>query len=69
MLLNLKKFRQDNLLQKLEDYTNNNFRTYMDQDALNVVVGDDVVLMDFENNAMNFFFEYLLILEQVNLNI
>lgn len=59
MLLNLKKFRQDNLLQKLEDYTNNNFRTYMDQDALNVVVGDDVVLMDFENNAMNFFFEHI----------
>ena len=59
MLLNLKKFREDNLLQKLEDYTNNNFRTYMDQDALNVVVGDDVVLMDFENNAMNFFFEHI----------
>lgn len=59
MLLNLKKFREDNLVQQLEDYTNNNFRTYMDQDALNVVVGDDVVLMDFENNAMNFFFEHV----------
>lgn len=59
MLLNLKKFREDNLIEKLEDYTNNNFRTYMDQDALNVVVGDDVVLMDFENNAMNFFFEHV----------
>ncbi len=59
MLLNLKKFREDNLIEKLEDYTNNNFRTYMDQDALNVVVGDDVVLMDFENNAMNFFFEHI----------
>lgn len=59
MLLNLKKFRKDNLIQKLEDYTNNNFRTYMDQDALNVVVGNDVVLMDFENNAINFFFEHV----------
>ena len=59
MLLNLAKFRQGNLVQKLEDYTNNNFRTYMDQDALNVAVGDDVVLLDFENNAMNFFFEHI----------
>jgi lipopolysaccharide biosynthesis glycosyltransferase len=59
MLMNLAKIRADNLVQKLEDYTNNNFRTYMDQDAFNVVVGDDVVLLDFENNAMNFFFEHV----------
>lgn len=59
MLMNLKKFREDGLQAKLEDYTNNNFRTYMDQDALNVVVGDDVVLLPFEANAMNFFFEHI----------
>jgi len=59
MLLNLAKFRQDGLLEKLEDYTNNNFRTYMDQDALNVVVGNDVVLLPVEDNTMNFFFEYI----------
>lgn len=59
MLMNLKKIRDDGLLAKLEDYTNNNFRTYMDQDAFNVVVGDDVVLLPFENNAMNFFFEHI----------
>lgn len=59
MLMNLKKFREDGLLQKLEDYTNNNFRTYMDQDALNVVAGKDVVLLPFEANAMNFFFEHI----------
>ena len=59
MLMNLAKIREDNLVQKLEDYTNNNFRTYMDQDAFNVVVGDDVLLLDFENNAMNFFFEHI----------
>lgn len=59
MLMNLKKFRQDGLKEKLEDYTNNNFRTYMDQDALNVVVGNDVVLLPFEDNAMNFFFEHI----------
>lgn len=58
MLMNLKKFRDDGLQAKLEDYTNNNFRTYMDQDALNVVVGNDVVLLPFEANAMNFFFEH-----------
>lgn len=58
MLMNLKKFREDGLERKLEDYTNNNFRTYMDQDALNVVVGNDVVLLPFEANAMNFFFEH-----------
>lgn len=59
MLMNLKKFRDDGLEAQLEDYTNNNFRTYMDQDALNVVVGDDVVLLPFEANAMNFFFEHV----------
>ena len=59
LLLNLAKIRADNLVQKLEDYTNNNFRTYMDQDAFNVVVGDDVKLLDFENNSMNFFFEHI----------
>ena len=58
MLMNLKKFREDGMERKLEDYTNNNFRTYMDQDALNVVVGNDVVLLPFEANAMNFFFEH-----------
>lgn len=59
MLMNLKKFREDGLKAKLEDYTNNNFRTYMDQDALNVVAGKDVVLLPFEDNAMNFFFEHI----------
>ena len=58
MLMNLAKMRQDNLIEKLEDYTNNNFRTYMDQDAFNVVVGNDVKLLDVENNTMNFFFEH-----------
>jgi len=59
MLMNLKKFREDGLLKQLEDYTNNNFRTYMDQDALNVVVGDKVALLPFEDNAMYFFFEHV----------
>ena len=58
MLMNLKKIRDDNLLAKLEDYTNNNFRTYMDQDALNVVVENDVALLPVEANTMNFFFEH-----------
>ena len=59
MLMNLKKIREDNLLAKLEDYTNNNFRTYMDQDAFNVVVGEDVAVLPFEDNTMNFFFEHV----------
>ena len=59
MLMNLKKFREDNLIEKLETFTNNNFRTYMDQDALNVVVGDKVSLLPFEDNAINFFFEHV----------
>lgn len=59
MLMNLKKFREGGLLQKLEDFTNNNFRTYMDQDALNVVVGNEVSLLPFEDNAMYFFFEHI----------
>ncbi len=59
MLMNLKKIRDDHLVKALEDYTNNNFRTYMDQDALNVVVGHDAVLLPFEANAINFFFEHI----------
>lgn len=59
MLMNLQKIRDDNLVKALEDYTNNNFRTYMDQDALNVVVGNDVALLPFEANAINFFFEHV----------
>ena len=58
MLMNLKKIRNDGLVKKLEDYTNNHFRTYMDQDALNVEVGNDVVLLDVKYNTMNFFFEH-----------
>lgn len=58
MLMNLKKIRDDGLVKKLEEYTNNNFRTYMDQDALNVVVGDEVMLLDVKYNTMNFFFEH-----------
>lgn len=59
MLLNLAKFREDKLLSKLEEYTNENFRTYMDQDALNVVVEDKVKLLPVEDNTMNFFFEHI----------
>lgn len=59
MLMNLKKIREDGLIGELEDFTNNNFRTYMDQDALNVVVGDKVKLLPYEANSMNFFFEHV----------
>ena len=59
MLMNLAKIREDDLLAKLEDFTNNNFRTYMDQDAFNVVVGQKVLMLPFEDNAMNFFFEHV----------
>ncbi len=58
MLMNLDKMRKDGLIEKLEEYTNNNYRTYMDQDALNVLVGESVKLLDVENNTMNFFFEH-----------
>lgn len=58
MLMNLDKIRKDGIIQKLEDYTNNNFRTYMDQDAFNVVVGDKAQLMDVKFNTMNFFFAH-----------
>ena len=59
MLMNLAKIREDGVLAKLEEFTNNNFRTYMDQDAFNVVVKDKVQLLPFEDNAMNFFFEHV----------
>ena len=58
MLMNLDKMRKDNMIAKLEEYTNNHYRTYMDQDALNVLVKNDVKLLDVEANTMNFFFEH-----------
>lgn len=59
MLMNLDKIRKDNFITKLEEYTNNNYRTYMDQDAFNVLAGNDVALLPFEANTMNFFFEHI----------
>ena len=59
MLMNLDKIRKDNFITKLEEYTNNNYRTYMDQDAFNVLAGNEVALLPFEANTMNFFFEHI----------
>ena len=54
ILMDLKKFRNDNILQKFEDYiANNNEKSiYGDQDVLNVVMADDIFELDPSYNVM-----------------
>lgn len=50
MLLNLKKMREDNIVNSLIDYRINGINYYMDQDAFNVVFNDNVVYIPFYYN-------------------
>lgn len=53
MLLNLKKFREDDLSQKLFDYRLHGINYFMDQDALNVVFQEKVIYLSFLYNVMS----------------
>lgn len=53
MLLNLKKMRQDNCYEKLLEYHINNEERFMDQDAINKVMGVNVLEMNLGYNYMN----------------
>lgn len=53
MLLNLKKFREDDLFHKLLDYRLHGINFFMDQDALNVVFAEKVVYLPLYYNVMS----------------
>lgn len=51
LVLNLKKMRDDDIPNALIDYRINGINYYMDQDALNVVLGEKAVFLQFCYNA------------------
>lgn len=53
MLLNLKKFRKDDLFHKLLDYRTHGINFFMDQDALNVVFQEKVKYLPLYYNVMS----------------
>lgn len=54
MVLNLKKIREDNLVDKLFNYINNNKLKYPDQDAFNIICNDKVRYIPSIFNCCNF---------------
>ncbi len=57
MLYNLKKQREDNIVEKLEEYIKTHEDFYGDQDVLNAVFGDKLKLMSYRYNCISTFFE------------
>jgi lipopolysaccharide biosynthesis glycosyltransferase len=53
MLINLKKWREDNISEKLIEYKANGINYFMDQDALNAVLGKKRLKLEFEYNFMS----------------
>lgn len=59
MLLNLKKMRKDNVTPKLFDYKKNGINYFMDQDALNMVLGKKVKFLSMYFNFVITVFDKL----------
>lgn len=59
MLLNLRKLREDNITEKLFEYRANGINFFMDQDALNVVLEENVKYVSLYYNAMSSVLEYI----------
>lgn len=53
MMLNLKKFREDSLDEKLLEYRKNGINYFMDQDALNVCFEEKVIYLPLYYNVMS----------------
>lgn len=53
MMLNLNKFRDDSLSEKLLDYRKNGINYFMDQDALNVCFEEKVIYLPLYYNVMS----------------
>jgi len=67
MLLNLKKIREDNVIDKLFSYRRNGLNFFMDQDALNVVFSGKVNYLPLKYNFLTTLQEIFSI-EEVNMN-
>ena len=59
MLLNLALMRKNNITDKLIDYRLNKYNHFMDQDAFNMVIGDNVKYISLKYNCLNCFFRIL----------
>ncbi len=57
MLYNLKKQREDNIVEELETYIKTHEDFFGDQDVLNVVFGNKLKLMSYRYNCISTFFE------------
>ena len=58
MLLNLTKMRKDNVSKKLVEYRINGINHFMDQDALNVILGEKVCFVSPRYNFLNKFYDW-----------
>lgn len=58
MLLNLRKLRQDNISKALIDYRINHYNYFMDQDALNMVLGRKVKYLSYKYNFLNIYLNW-----------
>lgn len=58
MLLNLDLMRRDDITRKLFDYRINRHNDFMDQDALNAVLGEKAVFLPFKYNTTSIYLRY-----------
>ncbi len=58
MLMNLSKMRKDNMTEKLVDYRLHGKNHFMDQDTLNVVLGEKVKFVSPRYNFLNKFYDW-----------
>ncbi|MCM1265224.1 MAG: glycosyltransferase family 8 protein [Candidatus Gastranaerophilales bacterium] len=59
MLLNLKQMRNDGITNKLIDYKVKIETPFMDQDALNAIIGNNVSYISYKYNFLNYYTEVL----------
>lgn len=59
MLLNLKKFREDDIGNKLIDYRLHGKNHFIDQDAFNVVFNENVIYISLKYNYLNKFHDWM----------
>ena len=59
MLLNLNKMREENISKKLIDFKMSHDTGFMDQDALNAVLGSNVIFVSWKYNFLPFYTERL----------
>lgn len=55
MLLNLTKMRENNITKKLIDYRMNVKQHFIDQDAFNAIIGDNVIYMSYKYNFLPYY--------------